>query len=103
MVKPSVSKNIIKKYLSQISQVEKSQLISDIQSAGLELKGKSPDGRFMEFTDRFGNVRVKIHPSDKATRYDHVHIYNKSGSSLNRNLEIVESTSLEAHVRIEGN
>lgn len=53
-------------------------------------------------SDRFGNLRVKIHPPDKVTKYDHLHIYDKSGNCLNKNLEVVERTSSEAHIQIRG-
>lgn len=77
-------------------------MIKDFEGIGFKVRGKSPDGRFIEMSDRFGNLRVKIHPPDKVTKYDHLHIYDKSGNCLNKNLEVVERTSSEAHIQIRG-
>lgn len=52
----------------------------------------------MAFKDRFGNTRIKIHPADRVTKYEHLHLYNKAGDSLNKSLQIVEKTSIEAHI-----
>ena len=53
-------------------------------------------------SDRFDNIRIKIHPPDKVTKYDHLHIYDKKGNSLDKNLQIVERTTSEAHIPIKG-
>ena len=83
--------------------INKQNVVSDLESIGLKLKGKSPDERFLDFQDKFGNVRVKIHPPDAVTNYDHLHIYNKFGNSLNKHLESVERTSVDAHIPYGGN
>ena len=88
----------IRNYLAEVKSVSKQQFISDLESIGLKFKGKSPDGRFLEFQDAFSNTRVKIHPPDKMTRYDHLHLYDKRGNSLNQHLKIVNSRSVEAHI-----
>jgi len=61
-----------------------------------------PDGRFLDFQDRFGNTRIKIHPPDKTTPYDHLHAYDRMGNPLNKHLEIVGRRSIEAHIPYGG-
>ncbi len=96
----SLTRSGIKSYLSNAQSYPKNKIISDLESIGLKIKGQSPDGRFMEFVDKYGNVRAKIHPSDKLTKFDHLHLYNKSGNSLNSNLNVVERSCESAHIRI---
>jgi hypothetical protein len=94
--------NKVRNYLSKVDKKTRSELARDIESIGLKLKGKSSDGRFMEFVDRRGNVRVKIHPPDKRTKYDHMHIYDSKGNPLDKNLNRVNRRSEDAHIRIKG-
>jgi hypothetical protein len=89
-------------YLQNVENVPKPQLVEDMKSIGLQVKGSSPDGRFMEFIDSQTRVRAKIHPPDKVTSYDHLHIYDKSGNSLDKVLNIVSSKSPDAHIPISG-
>ncbi len=92
----------IRNYLSNVDNVPRKQLVSDMESIGLKLKGKgSPDGRFMEFVDSKGRLRAKIHPPDGSTKTNHLHIYDKEGNSLNKVLEKVKFTSPEAHIPIQ--
>lgn len=42
---------------------------------GFELKGYDISREFLEFADQEGNIRVKLHPSDDITDYDHMHLY----------------------------
>jgi len=49
----------IKAYLSNAGSLNKKQIISDLESIGLKLNGKSPDGRFLDFQNRLGNTRIK--------------------------------------------
>ncbi len=56
----------------------------------------------MEFQDKFGVVRVKIHPPDRVTNYNHLHIYNKAGNSLDKNLKVVDKKHLDAHIPYKG-
>nr|MBA2655336.1 hypothetical protein [Gammaproteobacteria bacterium] len=58
------------------------------------------DGRFMSFVDKQGNVRIKIHPADRVTRYEHMHIYTKSGNDLSSELSKIYYRSQEAHIQI---
>ncbi|CAG9001006.1 MAG: hypothetical protein CENE_03014 [Candidatus Celerinatantimonas neptuna] len=91
----------VKDYLSNVEDVPREQLVKDLQSMGLKVKGQSPDGRFMEFVDKEGNVRVKIHPSDKVTKYNHLHVYDKESNPLNSSLNKVDRKSPEAHIKIQ--
>ena len=67
----------------------------------LKLKGQGKDGRFMEFEDKLGRVRVKIHPPDKSTSYHHVHLYDSKGRSLDSNLASVFYKSPDAHIEVQ--
>ena len=90
----------IKNYLKSIEQVSRSKLVSDMESIGLTIKGQSPDFRFMEFVDKRGIVRAKIHPPDKVTSYHHLHIYDRKQVPLDKNLEHANPRSPEAHIKI---
>lgn len=92
----------VKNYLSNAESLSKKQIVSDLESIGLKLKGKSPDGKFFDFQDRFGNTRIKIHPPDKVTPYDHLHVYDKRGNPLNKYLEVVDRRSIDAHIPYGG-
>lgn len=88
-------------YLSNVHSIPQIQLVQDFESIGFEFKGGSKDGRFMEFVDKYSNTRVKIHPPDNVgTDYHHIHIYDKSGNSLNSRLVVVSYKSPEAHIKI---
>ena len=95
-----LSKGRIQDYLSDAGSKTPQQIAQDLQAAGLKLKGQSPDGRFMEFVDRFGNVRAKIHPADKVTPYAHLHIYDKAGNALSAALKKVSPKLPDAHLPI---
>lgn len=41
---------------------------------------------------------MKIDPSDKVTKYDHVHIFDESGNPLDVNLNVVDRKSPDAHI-----
>ncbi|WP_276528074.1 RHS repeat domain-containing protein, partial [Pectobacterium aquaticum] len=97
---PKLTKDRIKDYLSDVKSVPREQLIEDLKSSGLKVKGQSPDGRFVEFVDKSGNVRAKIHPADKVTKYEHLHLYDKKGNPLDVNLNRVDYRSPDAHIGI---
>lgn len=95
-----LNRETIKFYLNNIGNLNRRQILNDLKAIGLQLKGKSPDMRFIELIDKRGILRVKIHPADKITKYDHIHIYNRSGNSLSKNLKVVNAKSEEAHIQI---
>lgn len=88
----------IRSYLEQAAGKSPQQIAADLQSAGLKLKGSSPDGRFMEFVDKAGNVRAKLHPPDAVTQYPHLHVYDSAGNPLSATLKTVPANSPAAHI-----
>ncbi|WP_459762185.1 RHS repeat-associated core domain-containing protein [Alkaliphilus crotonatoxidans] len=57
---------------------------------------------FVHVRDTNTNVRMRIDPPDAKTPYDHVHLYNKKGESLNKDLKVVNNKSKEAHIEYKG-
>lgn len=55
----------------------------------------------MEFADKLGSTRVKIHPPDRVTSFSHMHIYDKIGRSLDLRLGLASRRSPEAHIKIK--
>jgi Pre-toxin TG len=90
----------IREYLSGVHNVSREQLIRNLESVGLKFKGSAESGKFMSFVDKRGNVRIKIHPSDRITQYEHMHIYNKNAQDLSADLSSVHYRSPEAHIEI---
>lgn len=84
---------------SKKSQIGSLKYITENYS---RVHGKSPDNRFINLVDRFGNTRVKIHPPDKITNYHHLHIYDQHGNPLNRHLKVVTRNSQGAHIPYGG-
>lgn len=98
--KTKLTKGGMQNYLNKAGSKSAKEISVDLRSIGLKLRGQSPDGRFMNFVDKAGNVRAKIHPPDLVTKYPHLHIYDKSGRSLNSALKSVSPKSSGAHIRI---
>ncbi|MEO7164608.1 MAG: hypothetical protein ABI041_16930, partial [Bdellovibrionia bacterium] len=93
----------LRNYLGNADSFPRDTLVKDMESIGLQLKGKgSPDGKFMEFVDSHGRLRAKIHPPDEMTPTDHLHIYDKDGNSLNKALEAISRRNQDAHIPIQG-
>lgn len=91
----------IKEYLANAQNMPREQLIQDLESVGLKLKGESPSGLFKTFEDKAGNLRVKIHPADASTDYSHIHIYDKAANSLTQNLTRAPYDLPDVHIRVE--
>lgn len=53
---------------------------------------------FVHIKDVNGNIRMKIDPPDKVTKYDHVHLFDESGNPIDVNLNIVDRKSPDAHI-----
>lgn len=53
---------------------------------------------FVHIRDTNGNVRMKIDPPDKVTKYDHVHLFDESGNPIDVNLNVVDRKSPDAHI-----
>jgi RHS repeat-associated protein len=97
-----LTRTSIKDYLGNVNKLSREQIISDLESIGLKLKENIRSRAWMEFIDRRGNIRVKIHPPDRNTSYNHLHIYDKNGKSLDAQLKIVNHRSIEAHIEYGG-
>lgn len=91
----------IKAYLSNLKPVKKEKLVKDLKSMGMKVE-KSPDGRFMKFKDKKGRVRAQIHPPDKETKYDHLHIYDSKGKPLDQSLKVGKRKSPDVHIEYGG-
>ena len=78
----------------------RNETIEYLQSLGYKIKGKSPGGRFIEFVDKKGRIRAKIHPPDKITNFNHLHLYDEKGNALNSKFKIAHSRSSGAHIKI---
>ncbi len=96
----NLTRTSIKDYLREVRHLTREQITNDLKSIGLRIKGQSPDSRFIEFVDNNEILRVKIHPPDNVTSFDHLHIYDRTGRSLNRNLQTVNKRSPESHIQI---
>jgi RHS repeat-associated protein len=76
------------------------ELFIEENMPAISKKGQSPDGSRMHWQDANGKTRIRIDPPDAQTKYDHIHLYDSEGNSLNTNGEIVPYTSEEAHIPI---
>jgi RHS repeat-associated protein len=89
----------IREYLANIENKSIPEIVNDIKSIGLKYsEGKG--GLFKHFKDANGNIRARTDPPDKMTKYDHIHIYDSKGASLNKDLQVVSPKSPSAHIKI---
>jgi len=95
-----LTKSKLINYLENIHEIPRNNLIKDLESIGLKLKGNNPDRLWLEFTHKSKQVRVKIHAPDSVTNYSHIHIYNKNGYPLDANLNMVSNKSPDAHIKV---
>jgi hypothetical protein len=72
-----------------------------------DILGKLPEGwkytennGFVHVKDANGNIRMRIDPPDKVTKYDHAHLYNEKGESLDINGNVVNYKDPSAHIEI---
>ncbi|BBH53573.1 FG-GAP repeat domain-containing protein [Fluviispira sanaruensis] len=94
-----LTKGKIVEYLNKIENKKIENIVSDLKSLGLKyFEGRG--GQFMHFKGKDNKMRVRIDPPDKTSKYDHMHIYDSKGNSLNKNLKIVDEASVEAHIKI---
>ncbi|UKE85509.1 hypothetical protein PJ912_12185 [Pectobacterium colocasium] len=82
--------------LANMTKQEINEVLS--KSENISWKGGSPDGRFSQwkYTDT-DSTAVRLDPPDKVTLYDHAHLYDKAGNSLDINGNIVDFKSPAAH------
>ena len=95
----------LKTSLSNLPSYDRATIMKAIDEnmPSLRLKGQSPDGRFMHWEQINGDIKVRIDPPDAQTPYDHIHIYDSKGNSLDINLEIGDRTSPSTHIPIKPN
>jgi RHS repeat-associated protein len=96
----TLTKGAITNFTNNVQNLSRTDLIKGLESVGLRITGSGQGGKFMEFSDKAGRVRAKIHPPDKKTPTDHLHLYDSNGNSLNRNLEVVPRNDPAAHIPI---
>ncbi|MBC2126604.1 T7SS effector LXG polymorphic toxin [Listeria marthii] len=70
-----------------------------------DLRNSIPEGwKFFEnngrvhIKDTSGQMRIRIDPPDKITKYQHMHIYDDLGNPLDKLGNIVDRTSLDGHL-----
>ncbi|MCY9704195.1 polymorphic toxin-type HINT domain-containing protein, partial [Paenibacillus alvei] len=81
--------------LADVPNMNKSQLLSNLPDGW---KYTDNNG-FVHVKDANGLIRMRIDPPDKVTKFDHVHLYDEKGNSLDINGKIVEQKSPDAHIR----
>lgn len=62
---------------------------------------KDRKNSYTHIRDEKGNIRVRIDPADGTTPYEHMHLYDKNGRPLDKNGNIVDRKSPEAHIKIK--
>ncbi|WP_396583052.1 pre-toxin TG domain-containing protein [Bacillus sp. SG20033] len=77
-----------------IPNMSKKEILNSIPS---DWKYTEHNG-FTHVRDTSGNIRMRIDPPDKMTKYDHVHLFDKTGNPLDKNLKIVDRKSPDAHI-----
>lgn len=55
--------------------------------------GHTENRGFIHIRDSNKNIRMRIDPPDKLTKYDHIHIYDENGNPLDINLNMVDRKS----------
>jgi hypothetical protein len=95
----------LKSYLKNINSVPREQLIKDLNSIGLKYIGGSGDGKYCKFMhpERGFSVRIDdVHPPKRnnGCKYQHIHLFDKHGNSLNADLKGVPPSSPDAHIKI---
>ena len=53
---------------------------------------------FIHVRDANENIRMRIDPPDKVTKYDHIHLFDENGHPIDVNLNTVDRKSPEAHI-----
>lgn len=100
-----LTKKKLVNYLQNIDDVPREQLKRDVESIGLKYAGGSPDAGIVKFTHRSKDYRVEMHEAHlkrkNGAKYEHIHIRDKQGNSLDKNLKRVDSNSPEAHIKIK--
>ncbi len=95
----------LKNYLNNINFVPREQLVQDLNFIGFKYTGGSGDGKYCKFIhpERGFSVRIDdVHSSKRSNgcKYQHIHLFDKQGNSLNVDLKIVPPSSPDAHIKI---
>lgn len=53
---------------------------------------------FVHIKDANGNIRIRIDPADSVTNYQHMHLYDSKGNSLDSAGNIVKYKDTSAHI-----
>ncbi|WP_432719011.1 hypothetical protein [Pectinatus frisingensis] len=53
---------------------------------------------FVHVRDANGTIRMRIDSPDKATNYDHVHLFDENKNPIDIELNIVDRKSPDAHI-----
>jgi hypothetical protein len=90
----------LREYLSNVGSYSKEKIIADAKACGLNIKPGCEKGTkgHLDLINKRGKIRLKIHPADRNTPYDHLHIYNNKFNSLDIYLNEVHYTSTAAHI-----
>lgn len=91
----------VREFLGGAKGKTREELVAGLESVGLKVKGRSADGHFMEFVDKQGRIRAKIHPPDKVTKDHHIHIFDSKGNPLDASLAKASRRSPDAHIPIQ--
>lgn len=59
----------------------------------------SEHNRFVHVKDAKGNMRIRIDPPDKITKYEHMHIYDQDGNLLDIKGRIVNKNDPAGHIK----
>lgn len=92
----------LRNYLKNVGNYKRDKIMADATKMGFELKGISPKGHVLFIDKKTKLPRLKIHPKDNDTIYEHIHIYTKNGKSLDMNLRVVSYRSPAAHIEYGG-
>jgi hypothetical protein len=105
-----LTKQRVTKYLDQVHKVPRKQLVKDLEAIGLKKAGGSKTGegilndKFLKFRHKTEEIQVQIHephPGKNGADYPHLHIKNRHGQPLNKDLEIVNRKSPGAHIEVQ--
>ena len=83
-----------KNNFANISDMNKAEILNSLPKDW----SYTENNGFIHVRDSNGQVRMKIDPSDKVTKYDHVHLFDSDGNIINKNGEIVDRKSTDAHI-----
>jgi hypothetical protein len=84
----------------KLGSMSKTEIESKLPSS-LTLKGASSDGKFAQYKDANGVERIRFDGPHRNVDFDHVHLFDEKGNPLDKNLNVVDRTSSDAHIRYD--